>query len=338
MERTMKKYAQRIEKNEINPHVIYDGKTSGLILNPEDDNVPLEILGFGIYKLQKDYTIKETFDKEIVIVPQEGECELEVDGKRYSLKRIGGPFGPGPGKTNASAMYIPCNKRIRFRGTGEIAFFEAPALKEKPPCYVPAEEVLLVSRGEWIWRRDVINLINPKIGSSNLIVGETYNPPGFWSGTPIHRHDRNQIQDGESDHEEVYYHRFNLKKVADDRFGPYGVQLLMDGQGLSKAYIIGDKSIFAIPGGCHPVVAAPVSELLYLWGLAGEGSELAMKDVAEFVHLKAFEEIFKELEGAKSYKDITQNAFDGISKKYGLKKEQKDLLLSMIREKGFIIK
>jgi hypothetical protein len=30
----MRKYAGRIERNEINPHIRYDEKTSGLILDP----------------------------------------------------------------------------------------------------------------------------------------------------------------------------------------------------------------------------------------------------------------------------------------------------------------
>jgi hypothetical protein len=34
MENTMKKYAKRIERNEVNPHIRYDGLSSGLILDP----------------------------------------------------------------------------------------------------------------------------------------------------------------------------------------------------------------------------------------------------------------------------------------------------------------
>jgi 5-deoxy-D-glucuronate isomerase len=218
-----------------------------------------------------------------------------------------------------------------------MAFFEAPALRQNRPFYLSPNDVEVVSRGEWIWRRDVISLISPKNASSNLIVGETYNPPGFWSGTPIHRHDRDQLLSGESDHEEVYYHRFGWKQAPNDQFGAYGVQLLMDGRGLNKSYIIGDKSAFAIPGGCHPVVAAPVSELLYLWGLAGRGGELAMRDIPEFAHLKPFEEIFRQLEGEPRINTLSPAAFDSLAMKHALTKEQKSLLAGMLREKGFDI-
>ena len=244
-----------------------------------------------------------------------------------SLQARGNPTRP--------ALYIPSDARFGIRGSGEIAFFEAPALRENLPFIYPPEEVTVVSRGEWIWRRDVISLISPKNASSNLIVGETYNPPGFWSGTPLHRHDRDQPSSGESDHEEVYYHRFGWKHGADDQFGAYGVQFFMDGKGLNKAYIIGDKSAFAIPGGCHPVVASPVSELLYLWGLAGRGGELAMLDIPEFAYLKRFEEIFKELEGKPAIRTVTAAALDGLAIKHALTKEQTGLLTTMLREKGF---
>ena len=337
MEITLKKYAARIERNQVHPHIRYDGKKSGLILNPLRKEVPLELLGFGIYQLGSRFITKETKDKEIVLVPQEGKFEAEVNGKRLIGERIGGPFSLGPGKSNASALYIPCNSNMRIRGSGEIVFFEAPALKEKPLFYLSNQEVESFSRGDWIWRRDVTPLISPKNASTNLVIGETYSPPGFWSGTPLHVHDKNQPQFGESGHEEVYYHRFRWKKRNGDQIGPYGVQLLMDGKKLMKAFLIGDKSIFAIPGGCHPVVASPVSELLYVWGLAGKGEELLMKDHPEFSHLKSFEEFLKALEETRTKKILSQERFKTLCAPYSFIEEQKALLSSMLKEKGYDI-
>jgi 5-deoxy-D-glucuronate isomerase len=308
---------------------------SGLVLDPLREEVPLEILGFGIYLLGAHPVIRETKGKEVVLVPQEGEFEAEVNGKRFQGKRPGGPFSIGPGQSNASALYIPCNARFSLRGNGEVAFFEAPALKEKTPFFLPNEEVKVFSRGDFIWRRDVVSLISPKDASSNLVVGETWSPPGFWSGTPLHQHDGQSS--AESDHEEVYYHRFRLSKSSGDQIGPYGVQLLMDGKSLMKAFLIGDKSIFAIPGGCHPVVASPVSELLYLWGLAGRGDELMMKDVPEFLHLKAFEEIFNKLERGETKRTVSKERLKSLCNTYPFTKEQSNLLSVMLREKGYEI-
>jgi hypothetical protein len=65
---------------------------------------------------------------------------------------------------------------------------------------------------------------------------------------------------------------------------------------MMKAFLIGNKSICALPGGCHPVVASPVSELLYLCGLAGKGKELLMREFLELRYLKSFEYGFRQLE------------------------------------------
>jgi len=337
MESTLKKYARKIERGEVNPHIHYDGKASGLILDPFRKEVPLEILGFGIYQLNSHLVVRETEGKEIVLVPLEGRFEAEVNGKRFFGKRMGGPFSDASGKSNASALYIPCNSRLRIRGKGEVVFFEAPALKEKPAFFLSNQQLQSVSRGEWIWRRNVTPLISPKDASSNLVVGETYNPPGFWSGTPPHLHDKQKPQAGESSHEEVYYHRFNWRKGPRDQIGPYGVQLLMDGKRVMKAFLIGDKSIFAIPGGSHPVVASPVSELIYLWGLAGRGGALMMRDLPEFAHLKSFEEFFKSLERIRKGKILSHEKFKTLCTSCSLKGEQKVLLTAMLKEKGYEI-
>jgi len=337
MESTMKRYARKIERNEINPHIRYDGKKSGLILSPLRERTPLNVLGFGIYRLASHAITKETKTREIVLVPQEGEFEAEVNGIRFSGSRKGGPFALGPGRSNASALYVPSNSKLRIRGKGEMAFFEAPALKDKPPFYLSDQDVKVVSRGDWIWRRDIVALISPKDASSNLVVGETWSPPGFWSGTPLHQHDKEQPSSGESDHEEIYYHRFNWRKGAKDQFGPYGIQILMDGKNLMKAYLIGEKSIFAIPGGCHPVVASPVSELLYLWGLAGKGGELMMRDIPEFVHLKSFEEIFRNLKEDEPAGSVSMEKLNALCSPYPLTEAQKTVLVAMLREKGIDI-
>jgi 5-deoxy-glucuronate isomerase len=334
MEKTLKKYAARIARNEIDPHVRYDGAASGLLLDPGRDEIPLEVLGFGVYRLDEGVIRRETEGREVVLVPQEGAFEVEVDGKRFSGERTGGPFAAGPGASNASAVYIPAGTRFTLRGSGEMAFFEAPALQTREAFSVGRDQVEVVSRGGWTWRRDVAGLVSPKNGSSNLTVGETYNPPGLWSGTPLHVHDSDNPSAGESDHEEVYYHRFGWPKEGRDRFGPYGVQLLMDGATLNKAFVIGDKSAFAIPGGCHPVVASPASDLLYLWGLAGSGSDLAMRDVPEFAHLKSFEAIFAEL-GEGRGRTIGKEELGELAAAHGFSARQTGLLVAILRERGF---
>ncbi len=48
--------------------------------------------------------------------------------------------------------------------------------------------------------------MGPDSPSVNIILGETLNPPGNWSGTPPHKHEIDDLS-RESLHEEVYYFR-----------------------------------------------------------------------------------------------------------------------------------
>jgi hypothetical protein len=57
--------------------------------------------------------------------------------------------------------YVPYHTELRVRGKGEITFFEAPALKEKPPFYLSDQKVKVMSRGDWVWHRDIAPLISP---------------------------------------------------------------------------------------------------------------------------------------------------------------------------------
>ena len=107
MESTINKYAARLERNEVNPLIHCDGRPSGLLLNPLLKETPLEILGFGLLQLTSAGVFLETDGREMVLVPQDGAFEAEVNGERFSGERRGGPFALGPGRSNASALYVP---------------------------------------------------------------------------------------------------------------------------------------------------------------------------------------------------------------------------------------
>jgi 5-deoxy-glucuronate isomerase len=330
MESTLKKYADRIERGEINAHIRCEGLEGGLIFDPLREEVPLSILGFGIYHLSPEYIVRETGEREMVLVPQDGFFEAEIDGKYFSGERKGGPLALGIGKTNASALYVPIGSTLRICGEGEIAFFEAPSMGKKPPFHLQQSAAKVSSRGGWVWRRDIVNLISPRDASTRLVVGETLSPPGFWSGTPLHLHDKDDLGQGESDFEEVYYHRLSPCTPVGSRFDAFGVQLLFDGKNLSKSYILGDKSAVAIPGGAHPVVASPVCSHLYLWGLAGSGADLLARDLPEFIHLKRIEEIIHVLGKGRAPKSVAASEFDSLCSKHGISGDHKVLLLAML--------
>jgi 5-deoxy-D-glucuronate isomerase len=113
---------------------------------------------------------------------------------------------------------------------------------------IPPDDVPDEVRGEGSTQRRVRTYVE----SGPLIVGETLNPPGLWSSYPPHRHE----------HEEIYLYRF-------DPSDGFGMQMRSESDDDERAVIVRDGRIERITSGWHPVVAAPGSDLYYLWALAG---------------------------------------------------------------------
>jgi len=210
--------------------------------------------------------------------------------------------------------------------------FSAPARGDKPPAYVQPHSRKNLRRGTGVWHRDVITTFTPDDVTTNLVGGETYSPPGLWSGTPLHVHDRDDLARGQSDHEEVYYH---LARVTEGKWGPYGVQMLFDDQGLDKCYMIHNRSAVAIPGAAHPVVAGPASDMLYIWALAGASDKLAMLDIPEFAYLKKVGEVIDELEAQRGTRGVTAREFEALCRKHNLSGEQTTICRLHVQERGF---
>lgn len=281
MEESLRRYWAAILAGRVQPIVRWDGVSPGLLLDPARADVPLTLLGFEACRLGQAPRWFESGHREQVVVLVEGRLEVDLGEQRFVGERLGGPFGAS-GLTPACAFYAPRGCRFALSGEGEAVVFSAPAFGAVPARFLRGGPP--TSRGAATWRRDIVSLVQPGETSTNLVVGETLSPAGLWSGTPPHRHDADDPAGGQSDHEEIYYFR-----IEHDTPAPAGVQFLSH-DGVERAYPIRDRSVAAIPGGMHPVVAGPAGDLLYVWGMAGpRGQPLRMWDVPETVFLKDVE-------------------------------------------------
>lgn len=282
MKESLERYWAAIVEGRARPLVCWDGSSDQLLFDPSQAGVPLTLLSFEGCRLRRDGCRRETGEREHAVVLVEGRLEAEVGGQVFAGERRGGPFGKH-GITPTCALYVPRQREYTLRGDGEAVIFGAPALGQADVRFIEWGDAP-ASRGVATWRRDIVNLVRPGETSTNLVVGETYSPAGLWSGTPPHRHDRDDPAAGESDHEEVYYFR-----VQHDTPAPAGVQFLSH-DGVELAWPVRDRSAAAIPGGLHPVVAGPAGDLLYVWGMAGRsGAALGMRDVPGAALLKDVE-------------------------------------------------
>lgn len=243
-------------------------------------------LGLEILRMNAGETWEGTLkDEEAGLVILSGRCTVTVNGTQWA--GIGGRADMF--SAPATAVYAPRNSAIAVAAETkiEIAFCKAPCDVDKPAALIRPEDNKLVSAGMANWRRDVRLVIPPGSPiSQRLIIGETINPPGNWSGIPPHKHD--EITEAENVLEEFYY--FKIKPA-----NGFGVQLFYKGD-QQDAYMINDGDVALLRGGYHPTVAAPGTTIGYLWTLSGDGKAYDITTDPRFAWVANAEAVLKELQ------------------------------------------
>ena len=333
MRQTLAKYRARLCSGEVHPVAHWDGTASKLIFDPRDEQTPLSLLGFGVCRLRAEPHRLATEDREYALVPLQGDFEIRI-GPEVMRGRRESPWATRPGRSNAWAIYAPPGAAVELTGRGELIYYSAPTQSAKRPGMVKPGDRADAVYGSGVWLREAVVLLSPENLTTSLVVGETYSPPGLWSGTPLHVHDADDPQAGQSDHEEVYFH---IARPAGGSWGPYSLQMLFDAQGLNNAYVIHDHDAVAIAGGAHPVVAGPACELLYTWGLAGTGASLRMWDVPEFAFLKIIGKVLDQLAKTHPRPVVSAGQFERIVREHAFSPEQAHVLRMHLKQQGFEI-
>lgn len=227
-------------------------------------------------------------DAEAALVVMGGRCTLSLAGRESAC-------WPGLGDRAdifagpPAAAYAPRGSSIQVLAESdlELALIESPCSVDLAPRLILSSQVKEVSTGVANWRRDVRLVIPPGSPlSQRLIVGETVNPAGNWSGIPPHKHDR--PGPGESPLEEFYWFK---ARPADG----YAVQLLYRDAG-AQAHIVGHDDVLLMLSGYHPTVAAPGTTVAYLWALAGESKTYQVAADPRFAWVPTAEAVIRERE------------------------------------------
>jgi 5-deoxy-glucuronate isomerase len=207
---------------------------------------------------------------ETLLVILGGRCTIEVPGmgKWADLGERENVFG-GP----ATCVYVPAGRTYTIGRTAdaEIAVLRAPAPEGGDAFVVGPGDVTIAGRGKDRFRREVHTFLGEPRPAHALIVGETFNEPGGWSGYPPHKHD---VDDPprEARLQEVYHFRIRPSQG-------FGIQrLYAPERGLEVSYTVHDGDSVLIPFGYHATAAAPGYRLYYLWALAGTGRKLHIRE------------------------------------------------------------
>jgi len=246
----------------------------------------IEWLGLDVVRLDVDEEWKIRFDdREALAVVLSGSCRARVGDELFDV--IGGRADVFAGPPHA--VYLPPATDLVLGALGplEVALVSARSDGGTAPALITPDQVRCLSVGRANWRRDVRLVLPPgsPVGS-RLIVGETVNPPGNWSGIAPHKHD--EVAERENALEECYL----FKARPQDGFG---VQLgYRDGGG--SGHLIGHDQVAFIHRGYHPTVAAPGMTLFYLWTLAGERKDYLISLDPRFDWLPNAEAVLGELD------------------------------------------
>jgi 5-deoxy-glucuronate isomerase len=230
---------------------------------------------YGILRLADGRYEDDSAANEVMVHIVRGRCTLTVEGQDRGI--LGERETPFVGKP--TAVYFPPRTKFAIQGHGLEAVISSAAATPGGNFHViRPDDLSSMLVGKDNWQRTVTMIAPPDYPSQSLIVGETLNPSGNWSGVPAHKHD--QIgSSNESIQEEIYF--FHIEPN-----NGWGLLRIYGGDGLDEMIRLQDRSVTIIPKGYHTVAAAPGSTMLYTFHLAGPMKKLSVTEDASQAWIK----------------------------------------------------
>ena len=217
-------------------------------------------VGFEVIDLAPRQILARAVEgREQCLVLLSGTATVSVAGEDFGP--IGARTNPFAGKP--FAVYVPPRAEVRLTpGTHcELAVGSAPAVGRYAPRVIRPEDVHEEVRGTGTNTRYVYDILPESAEAESLLVVEVRTPGGHWSSYPPHKHDT--AVGGESQLEEIYYHRLS-------RPGGFAFQrVFTDDRSLDETMPVEDRDLVLVPRGYHPVSAPHGIDLYYLNVMAG---------------------------------------------------------------------
>ncbi|MCY4436199.1 MAG: 5-deoxy-glucuronate isomerase [Chloroflexi bacterium] len=228
------------------------------------------------------------WESALVLQAGAGTIAVESHGIAHRCARQNVFAGP------SSTVFVAPEQTWEVRAEGssalELIICSTPGKAGMNSQVITADQLKLRKVGKGNWYRTIYDIVDAPFPAHTMVLGETYNPPGFWSSAPPHKH---EVDDPphESEHEEAYLFRISPPRG-------FGMQRVYTDDGsLNESYTVEDGDVVAIPRGYHPVVAGPGYQLYYLWILAGNQRVLAPRDDPNHAWLKDSEAVITAVGG-----------------------------------------
>lgn len=227
----------------------------------EKGKCSLSFLEFGILQLKAggEETI-ETGENEMALVILSGRCTIRIDDLEW--KNIGCRLNVFSGP--ACSAFVPRRKSVSIASDEKvsIAVVQSPTDIDGVPMLIRPEDVIVKQYGRQNWKRDTHYIIDERVPSKRLLLGEMFLHPGNWFYPP-HKHDTDNMPE-DSAQDEIFYFQFNLEQG-------FGIQRIYTGdKELDEVYVIENNDLVEISKGYHTFVTAPGYCAYCLWAMAGK--------------------------------------------------------------------
>ncbi len=215
-------------------------------------------------------------DKEYALVILGGKCD--VYGENFKFENVGRRKDVFDGA--ATCVYVPANTpySIKARGEVQICVSKSPCCKTFEPAIINPEDVIIKNMGKPGWEREAHFILDERVKSKMLYIGEAFVKGGQWASYPPHKHDDDNMPI-EAETEEIYYYEFKKPQG-------FGIQRVYTMEGdIDETYTVKNGDFVEIPRGYHPFHTAPGYDNYYLWIMAGEDRGFYMTTDEEHAHL-----------------------------------------------------
>ncbi|MCX7027396.1 MAG: 5-deoxy-glucuronate isomerase [Spirochaetes bacterium] len=249
-------------------------------------NSSLNMLQFGILELPEDKTFAfDTAETEAAFLILGGTCDFICGETKWS--KVGVRRTVFEGK--AAAAYFPRREKVEITAVTrvKIAVIQSPIGEDTQPFLVNPCDVKTVILGQPTWMRDTHFVIDDRVPSRRLYVGEAFMYPGNWAGFPPHKHDVDDMP-AEAVLEEIYYYLFEPSQG-------FAIQRLYTADGsIDEVYVVKSDEAVEFPRGYHPVVNAPGYNGYFLWAMAGNHRGFYRRSDPEHEWVSALENYLKK--------------------------------------------
>jgi len=191
----------------------------------------------------------ENDDHETGLICLHGDAEVLTGDETYRLGRY-------------DSVYIARDSKIEVRAGAngcDLAEVSAPVSKKYPNRFVSYADVranpkLHIIAGKPPAERDLNVLIGANVDAGRIMAGVTFSTPGNWTSWPPHEHARML--------EEAYL-------FVDMPAPAFGVQFVYTDPGKPElVQVVHEGDCVLMPQGYHPNVAAPGTQINFLWMMA----------------------------------------------------------------------